>query len=355
MKMKTDKYLIRFFKVGTGAKGGDAILIRLFDDNGGEHLALIDGGYKETGEGIVKYIKSECSTNHIDVVFNTHPDRDHISGLVSVLEDDDITVGFVVMNRPWKDAKFTKEMFDDKRITDKSLIKRLKDAFTQADEIEAIAKEKEIKICSGFAGNNWNDGVITVLSPSKALYKRGLLGSEKTPESYIEAGLGDYVPTTYTEEDYVKGKEIEWYDDENTSAVNQTSLVLSLHIGNYKMLLTGDAGKEALNAALDFYEANIGSPRDFNVVQLPHHGSRKNIDPGILGRFDTPEYIISCPPDGEGEGHPSRRLMNKILELRPDAKIYVTKKVNFIFHKNVPVANCTTQDPATATSKIDGR
>lgn len=353
--MRTDKYLIRFFKVGTGTKGGDAILIRLYDDNDREHLVLIDGGYKDTGDSIVKYIKTECTTLHIDAVFNTHPDRDHISGLVNVLGDDDISVGFIVMNRPWKDAKFTKEMFNDNRITDKSLIKRLKDAFTIADEIASIAEEKGIKIYSGFTGDNWNDGVITVLSPSETLYKRGLLSSDKTPETYIEDGLGDYVPTRYTEENYVEGKPIEWYDDENTSAVNQTSLVLALHIGNYKMLLTGDAGKEALSSALDYYDAKIGSSKDFKVVQLPHHGSRKNIDPTIFGRFGTPEYIISCPPDGESEGHPSRRLMNKILELRPQAKIYVTKKVNFIFHKNVPVSNCTTQAPATTASRIDGR
>ena len=83
--MKTNKYLIRFFQVGTSSKGGDAILIRLFDENDKEHLVLIDGGYKDTGDRIIKYIKSDCSTLHIDAVFNTHPDRDHISGLVNVL------------------------------------------------------------------------------------------------------------------------------------------------------------------------------------------------------------------------------------------------------------------------------
>lgn len=31
--MKTNKYLIRFSQVGSGSKGGDAILIRLFDEN----------------------------------------------------------------------------------------------------------------------------------------------------------------------------------------------------------------------------------------------------------------------------------------------------------------------------------
>lgn len=353
--MKTNKYLIRFFQVGSGSKGGDAILIRLFDENDKEHLILIDGGYKETGEKIVNYIKKECSTQHIDVVFNTHPDKDHILGLVTVLDNDDITVGALVLNRPWKDAKFTKEMFDDHRITDKSLVKRLKDAFDYADDLEQVAKDKQINIYKGIQGTNCYNGIITVLGPSETLYKRGLLESGKTPESYIDAGLKDYTPTDYSEEDYVKGKIIEWYDDEQTSNVNQTSLVITLTLGNLKVLFTGDAGKEAIKSALDYYENNGGKASDFTIVQLPHHGSRKNIDPTILRRFGTPEFIISCPPDGEGEGHPSRRLMNKILELKPEAKIYVTKRVNFIFHKNVPVSNCAIQVPATPASKIDGR
>lgn len=353
--MKTDKYLIRFFQVGTGSKGGDAILIRLFDENDKEHLVLIDGGYKETGEAIVNYINKECSTQHIDVVFNTHPDKDHISGLMNVLGNDDITVGSLVLNRPWKDAKFTKEMFDDNRITDKSLIKRIKDAFGYADDLEQVANDREIKIYKGMEGANCYHGIITVLGPSETLYKRGLLGSEKTPESYIEAGLKDYIPTNYSEEDYVKGRTIEWYDDENTSSVNQTSLVIAFTLGNLKVLFTGDAGKEAMNSALDYYERSGGKSSDFTIVQLPHHGSRKNINPTILKRLGTPKYIISCPPNGESEGHPSRRLMNKILEMNPQAQIYVTKNVNFIFHKNVPVSNCTTQAPATVASKMDGR
>lgn len=354
LKMKTNKYLIRFFQVGSGTKGGDAILIRLFDDNDGEHIVLIDGGYKETGDGIVKYIKQQCTTRHIDAVFNTHPDRDHISGLVTVLEDDDITVGFIVMNRPWRDSHFTKEMFNDQRITDNSLIKRLKDAFSLADEVEEIAESKGVEIYGGSAGDNWNN-VITVLGPSETLYKRGLLDCDKTPESYIESRLGNYVPTQYTEEDYEVGRNIEWFDDEKTTAVNQTSLVLALSIGDYKVLLTGDAGKEALNAALDYYESTGGSAKDFDVVQLPHHGSRKNIDPNIISRFGNPVYVISCPPEGEQEGHPSRRLVNKILEMNSKARIYVTKTRNFNFYQNITIPNCTVQDPATISSKMDGK
>lgn len=353
--MKTEKYLIRFFRVGNGSKGGDAILLRLFDEFDNEHIVLIDGGYKETGSIIANYIKKICSTQHVDVVINTHPDRDHISGLITVFEDDDITVGNLVLNRPWRDAKFTKEMFEDDRITNNSLIKRLKDAFCLAEELESLAKEKAVQIFQGIEGTKCYDGVLTVLGPSENLYKRGLLGSDKTPETYIESGFVDYLPHKYTEEDYVKGKVIEWFDDEQTSAVNQTSLVIALKLGNYNVLFTGDAGKEALNSALDYYEKEIGKAADFSVVQLPHHGSRKNIDPAIIGRLGNPEFIISCPPDGEREGHPSRRLINKILEIKPQARIYVTKQNNFNFYKNLIVPNCSIQTPASAKSRMDGK
>ncbi len=60
-------------------------------------------------------------------------------------------------------------------------------------------------------------------------------------------------------------------------------------------------------------------------------------------------------PSGEGEGHPSRRLINKILEIKPNAKIYVTKDSNFILRENVKVDNLTTQDPATSSKKMDGK
>lgn len=354
MPINENKYLIRFCQVGTESKGGDAIIIRLFDEKDNETLLLIDGGYKETGNAVINFIKKNCTTTKIKIMFNTHPDRDHISGLKTILESDEVTVENLILNRPWRDAKFTKEMFEDKRITDNSLIKRLKDAFCLAEDIEGIAKKKGVKIYPQFRDESGKLELLNVLGPSKELYKKGLLASDKTPKSYIESGLGTYTPVEYTEVDYEEGEEIEWYNDEETAEINQTSLIMALHLGDTKVLFTGDAGKVAIKEALRFYKSIGGNPKDFTIVQLPHHGSRKNIDPEIINEFGNPDYIISCPPDGEAEGHPSRRLINKILELNPKASIYMTKSKNFIFRKNVEIS-CTVQQPAKSSPKMDGK
>lgn len=81
--MKINKYQIRFFSVGSESKGGDAILIEVFDENDKPHLAIIDGGYSEDGQNMVDYLVKRYGDDNkvvVDVVFNTHPDLDHISG-----------------------------------------------------------------------------------------------------------------------------------------------------------------------------------------------------------------------------------------------------------------------------------
>ena len=124
---------------------------------------------------------------------------------------------------------------------------------------------------------------------------------------------------------------------------------------NKSLFTGGDAGKVALNKALDYWESLGYHASDFSVVQLPHHGSCKNIDPDILSRLNASEFIITCPPEVMKEGHPSRRLINKILEMNSKAEIYTTADCSsFNFHKGVQV-NYNVQKPKTVYSKMDGK
>lgn len=64
--------------------------------------------------------------------------------------------------------------------------------------------------------------------------------------------------------------------------------------------------------------------------------------------------VVYCAPEGEIDNHPSRRLMNKILEMNNTARIYKTGDSNFIFRKNVEVkANIAT--PQGIYPHMDGK
>lgn len=344
-----DKYEVRFFAVGNKSKGGDAIVIRVFDDDDNQHIAVVDGGYSANGDEIVRFIVDECKSDTIDVMFNTHPDIDHIAGLVRILESDEVKVEKLVMNRPWTDANLNSSYFKDGRITEKSLANRIIDNFKKAKELSDLAEEKGIDIIHPVVNNTYLD-CLTIIGPTKEHYRNYLLASEKTPDTNaVFSGPYGFQRKVLSIVRYYKGFVIRWYDDESTSDINETSIVLVLEIGDMKLLLTGDVGKAGLNAALDTWETSGHSGKDITKVQLPHHGSRKNIDPQILRRIGAKCYYVSCPPDGFDEGHPSRRLENKIREIWPDASIYHTrgkwlssyKGVNI---KGVPATNAPIYD-----------
>jgi competence protein ComEC len=72
---------------------GDSIL--LVDGNG--FTVLIDGGDTGKGPTVAAYLRSQ-GVNDIDVMINTHPDADHVGGLVDLLKMVNITVEAVVNN-----------------------------------------------------------------------------------------------------------------------------------------------------------------------------------------------------------------------------------------------------------------
>lgn len=333
--MKVDKYEIRFFPVGKTSKGGDAILIRLYDAQNNCCVIVIVGGYTDDGQAILDYL-SELGIGRIDLVVNTHPDEDHILGLLTIFNDEKIEIGELLMNRPWLDANLKVSYFKDGRITENSLNKRLTEKFKKAYELEQLAIEKieEDNIVRPERGQTYKN-VLTILDPSTQLYRKHLLASDKTP---VVGGLSarKFSIKKLSFVYYVKGTFIKWICGEQTSDINETSIVLSLDLGDHKFLFTGDVGQDGLNEALDFCETLHGChASDFTHMQIPHHGSRKNLNPTLLKRIGTQKYYVSCPPDGFSEGHPSKRLMNKIHEMFPDAKIYPTQGSWLSCYKNV--------------------
>ncbi|SPU38252.1 metallo-beta-lactamase [Lysinibacillus capsici] len=79
---KNNEMKIHFIDVGQG----DSTLIQSHD---GKNI-LVDGGPKSAGKTVVNYLKSK-GIKKLDFVVATHPDADHVGGLISVLNS--ISVG----------------------------------------------------------------------------------------------------------------------------------------------------------------------------------------------------------------------------------------------------------------------
>lgn len=90
---------IHFINVGHG----DAILIC-----SGRSSVLIDGGNTDSGAIVVDYL-TRLGISHLDAVIATHPHKEHIGGLISVLESVPIDA-FYTSNAPVKTETYQKLM-----------------------------------------------------------------------------------------------------------------------------------------------------------------------------------------------------------------------------------------------------
>jgi beta-lactamase superfamily II metal-dependent hydrolase len=119
-----------------------------------------------------------------------------------------------------------------------------------------------------------------------------------------------------------------------SSASNESSLVLYGTFEERQVLLTGDAGNNALRWAADYADANGLPLQNFNFVQIPHHGSRHNVGPTVLNRLigsPRPNHLkptftafVSAPKDDET--HPRAMVLNAFT--RRGAAVHATQGLN---------------------------
>jgi beta-lactamase superfamily II metal-dependent hydrolase len=347
---------IEFLAVGDGSKAGDAIVIR-YGDVTAYNLMLIDGGHAETGENIVAHLKKNFGPNPVlEHVVLTHCDADHASGLRTVLEE--IKVNNLWLHVPWLLAEEARQLFKDKRWTQDGLYQKIKAEYDIISEIFDLAQTVGCKMYYPFAG--FDIGPFKILSPSREAYRYLLPQFDKTPDpdqDAIEAAKMWLGKETLTKKLLEKAKAAiqswttESWDKERlkdggiTSASNESSVVLYGLFEKGSVLLTGDAGINGLTWAANRADS-LGLPlQKFSFVQIPHHGSRRNVGPTILTRLlgskqqeNDPTCFtafVSAPKDDEQ--HPRRIVLNAFK--RRGAKVIATQGSGKIHYGGFPKRN----------------
>jgi len=287
-------YQIDFIPVESGKKNGDAISIRIVDE-GVTKIYVIDGGTKTSGQDLVNHIKTHYGTDRVDYLINTHPDLDHISGLTVVMEQ--LNVHELWMHKPWEHAHEIIDDIIDNRVTVNSLTKRLQDSLKIAKKLEQMALDKGIPVHEPFQGDNI--GHFHVLSPHHKWYNELIKGFNNMPASdrktfFVEAvkKYTDTIKTVFENWNFETLSE-----DGLTSDKNESSVVLfGLLPNDTYVLFTADAGLLALNKAYDYAFENGVDLKECEFIQMPHHGSRRNVSPSLLDKLIGPKLPINSNP-----------------------------------------------------------
>jgi beta-lactamase superfamily II metal-dependent hydrolase len=348
---------IEFLPVGDGSKPGDAIVVRYGEANSNE-LMVVDGGNSDSGKALVEHIRTEFGKDkEISHVVLTHCDADHASGLREVLSE--LPVKNLWLHIPWAHAAAARPYFANKNWTDDGLALALYKEYDLVAELVNLAFEKKtIRVCQPFAG--MAIGPFHVLSPWERGYPFLLPQFDRTPDPDQPAikaagwwiGKAPGFAANILEKTFAKVQKWvkESWDKELlkdggvTSASNETSVVLYGDFGiGRRVLLTGDAGTWGLTMAALHAEQNGLPLKDFMFVQIPHHGSRRNVGPSILNRLVGPIQAESAGPrysafvsaPKNDDTHPRKMVINAFI--RRGAKVCATQGANKCFPGGFPL------------------
>ncbi|ARP52324.1 hypothetical protein ALFP_0437 [Alcaligenes faecalis] len=315
-----DYFEIDFLGVET-EKSGDAIALR-YSINGQTGIHVVDGGYIETGDQLIDHIKTFYGTTVIDHVVLTHPDRDHANGLRKILET--CTVRNLWMNRPWLYASQIIDRFETYQSID-ALERKLRSVYDASVKLEEIAIRKNIPIFAPFQGSSI--GPFTVLAPSFDRYLDLIVESDKTPQAAelnsLDSTFNSLSRLLKAATQYIKSVwGNEYFPPSPTSRENEMSVVQTALLNDRRILLTGDAGREALQESINYApQAGLTLPGIDNF-QVPHHGGRHNVSTEILDNLLGPRLATRpatytwnavCSSAKADEDHPRKSVIRAIL------------------------------------------
>ncbi|HDR1054497.1 ComEC/Rec2 family competence protein [Pasteurella multocida] len=341
-----DFFEIDFLDV-EAAKSGDAITLR-YCKNDIQTIHVVDGGFKgsENGEGtgdkVIQHIQKYYGDKKINRVVVTHPDGDHAGGLRKVLETCDVDE--LWMLRPWNYANELIDRFERLRSIER-LEDRLKECYPNIAALEEIAVRKNIPIKEPFQGVKI--GEFTVLAPTKERYLNLIEESEKTPEAKKTQENKTILSTAFeSARHFIRA----FWGDENlssepTSAENNMSIVQYAELNNTKIMLTGDAGREALEEARDYLRINLSVPLPgIDYFQVPHHGSRRNISSELLDEIcgkkllssqkGTYKFTAVISSAKEDKDHPRKAVLRALMHR--GAKVLTTEGASLRCSKGAP-------------------
>ena len=256
------------------------------------------------------------------IVVNAHPHRDHIGGLPEIINHFGTDINRVYFNDPLAYVNLMQRNLINEyyqKYSANRQIAGLYESLKDVDNFKTLLKKYGLTPHPIFSDTNLGHNLFKVLGPSEAFYK------QKVQFFTDKTSLERMYLLKEAEEDVNEveegNKPCVVVDEKNdTSAENLTSTIIQLtDSSNRRYLFTADSGVDSYESA----QNNGFNMKDFHIVQLPHHGSRRNVNTNWICNFNPKQYWVSAAGNKK---HPRKAVIECIKKNLPNCKTYSTHK-----------------------------
>jgi len=315
-------YEVEMLPVGDGDRSGDALALRFTHPFTGNYArVIIDAGFDDDGDALVEHVKHYYETDTVELALLSHPDGDHIGGMGKVVRGLNVRRLGVYRLSAHGGSSLR--------------------ASPAVEDLIATAQGQGTEVFEPFAGQQFFGGALTVLSPTEAWYEElvaqqvaeeaGLKAAAAVQESALLEAASRKISRLLNAIG-TAGIEIPFDDKGGPGPRNNSSLVTMLEIEGFRALLAADAGVEALDRGWTWLEQNGRDASPPNLVQIPHHGSRKNGSSELLDRILGPtgqaiHSVAYVSAVADSAVHPSAKIWNAFYRRGYDPHATAGRKI----------------------------
>jgi hypothetical protein len=314
------------------ARQGDALWLE-YGDPAHPRRALIDAGTPETWAALSARIAALApGDRHFELLIVSHIDKDHIGGVLPLLEDATlgVTFGDIWFNGFRHLPRTTEPMgpIEGERLT--TLLVDGHHRWNHAFDEQAVVVGDE----GPLPVKQLDGGLqLTVLSPRPAqlaklrpiweplVREHGLDPAVEPPEPEPLAPELESLGTPSIEE--LANKTFK----ADSAEANGSSIVVLAEFEGHRALLCADGFPEVIRDSVERLLDGGADRLALDAFKLPHHGSRANLNLDLLRRVSAPLHLISS--DGTATRHPNPEAIARTIATQEHPRLRFNYRTKF--------------------------